>query len=447
MRSPTAVLAALVVAVVVVGGGTGVPARAQPPEPAVLAGELAPGMRALRDDYIAQHGDQPVAVVSIEGLKSTRPVVVEQWIDIHRGDMLSHCDLDALYERINRLAIFSAVHFELEERDDGVAIRIQLDEKWTLYPVPIFWFFPGTEVAGVVFVEANAFGYNKGWALGGVYSNRGWYAIAGYIDPNIAFTNLWGRLEAFVGSGLIENDNVSGDAVQKYDDARFDLQYALGWTFWDRLSPTLTGALRTAKVDDIKIAGVDPPTDVTLIEQGVKLIYSDLRYRFYYDAGTRLSVELQHGFPIDGHTAAFNGLVADASIALPVLERTVLQASFHTTYANFPVVIEDRLGGLDGSRTLPGGGLIAADKYVQGTVSYQVPIVSAGIGTLTGLAFAELGSFGRNDEAQVLYGGPGAGLRFYLRQVAIPAVGVDVGYELGSKQASLSVVVGYRPTR
>jgi hypothetical protein len=425
----------------------GTPGRAQPPEPAILAGQSAPDFRALRDAYIAEHGDQRVVAVRLEGLQHTHPMVVEQWIDIHPGDMLSRCDLDGLYERINRLAIFSSTHIELEERDDGVAIVIRIDEKWTLYPVPIFWFFPGTEVAGVILVEANAFGYNKGWALGGVYSNRGWYAIAGYIDPNIAFTSLWGRLEAFVGSGLIENDNVSGVAVQEYDDTRVDVQYALGWTFWDRLSPTLTGALRSAKVDDIKIAGIDPPTDVTLIEQGVKLIYSDLRYRFYYDAGTRLSVELQHGFPIDGHTAAFDGLVADATIALPVLDRSAFQASFHATYANFPVVIEDRLGGLDGSRTLPGGGLIAADKYVQGTVSYQVPLATAGIGTLTGLVFAEAGSFSRNDEPSVLYGGPGAGMRFYLRQVAIPAVGVDVGYELGSKQASLSVVIGYRPTR
>jgi len=58
-----------------------------------------------------------------------------------------------------------------------------------------------------------------------------------------------------------------------------------------------------------------------------------------------------------------------------------------------------------------------------------------------------VGRYARNDDPAVTYGGPGVELRFYLKRVAIPAVGVDAGYEVGSKKVRFTLAVGYRPTR
>ncbi len=418
-------------------------ARAQPPD----RPESAEDLTRARDAFIAAHGDLPVSAIRVDGLDRTRPAVVQQWIRFQPGDPLSRCDLGELYERLYGLAIFSAVDVALDPEGDGVAVTIRLAEKWTLYPVPILWLFQGTEVAGLVLAESNAFGLNKGWALGGIYSNRGWYTIAAYVDPNIAFTSNWAKLDAFVGAGLLEDQTPAGATLQAFDIWRADVEYSLGRTLWDRLSPTLTGAFRWAQVGAVHTAGTVPAVDATVVVQGVQLVYNDRRYRFYYDEGLRLSLEVQHGFPVDGRNPPFNTGILDARLTLASAGRSSFEVYVRAMTADLPVVFEERLGGIDGSRTLPGGGLIAADRYASATLGYQVPLLTTSPGTLAAVVFAEAGAYERNEEPATSYGGPGGGLRFYLRQIAVPAVGVDVGYELRSRRTSFSVVVGYRPTR
>jgi hypothetical protein len=412
----------------------------------VAAAQPADEPEQVQAEFIAQHGDLPVTAVHVEGLHRTHPVVVNQWIDITPGAPLSRVDLRTIYERLNRLAIFASVKISIAPEGGGAAVTIAFDEKWTLYPVPIFWYFEGTEVAGLVLAEANAFGLNKGLALGGIYSNRGWYALAAYNDPNIAFTPLFGGIHAFVGRGLVENDAPDGSIEQSFDISRVDVEYGLGWTLWDRLSPGVTGAFRWAHVDAVHTPGAEPAVDAAAIVQGLQLIYSDRRYRLLFDEGVRVQAEWQHGFPIEAATGAYDALILDAKLALPLGPGSV-ELDSHVFLASMPVVFEERLGGIDGSRTLPGGGVVAADRYASVTLGYQHPILATGFGTLTGVVFGELGRYERNAEGPVGYGGPGAGLRFYLQRVSIPAIGVDAGYEVGSGRVAFSVVVGYRPSR
>jgi hypothetical protein len=412
----------------------------------VAAAQSAGELEQAKAAFIQAHGDSPVAEIRLEGLHRTHSVVVEQWIDIVPGEPLSHCELGEIYERLNRLAIFTSIDVSLAPEEGGAVVTFRFDEKWSLYPVPIFWYFPGTEVVGLVVAEANLLGYNKGLALGGLYSNRGWYGLVAYTDPNIAFTPLWGSLHILFGRGLVENDAPDGTIEQDYDMSRCDVEYMVGWTFWDRLTPSWTGALRWAHVDAIRIPGAEPPVDSSALLQGLQVVYSDRRYRFLFDEGLRLSAEVQHAFPLESTTRPYEVLILDAKLARPVGPGSI-ELDGRSFVASLPVVFEERLGGLDGSRTLPGSALVAADNYASLTLAFQHPLLATGLGTVTGVAFAELGRYQRNAEPGVVYGGPGAGLRFYLERVAIPAVGIDLGYEVGSGRVAFSVVVGYRPTR
>jgi hypothetical protein len=402
---------------------------------------------SVQDEFLRARGDRPIAAVRVDGLRRTRPGVVQQWIECAVGELLSSCDLPAIRERLYRLAIFSTVEVELNEEPEGVEIVFRLEEKWTLYPVPMLWYSPSTQLAGLVLVEANLLGYNKGLALGGAYSNRGWYTLGGYNDPNIAYTNLWGSLHAFLGSGLVENQAPDGAIAQSFDMKRFDLEYSLGWTFWDRVSPTWTGGMRLARVDTVHVPGSDPATDATVAVQGFQIIYSHRRFRDLYDEGLRVSAEVQHSFAVDRRSPTYNDAIFDARWARPAPLGGFVDARAHAFVGSMPIVFEERLGGLIGSRTLPSGGLIAADRYASLSLEYQVPVLTIAPGTVSAAVFAEVGQYARNEEAAVTYGGPGAGLRFYLRRVAIPAVGVDVGYEVASKGVSFTIAVGYRPLR
>ncbi len=398
-------------------------------------------------EYLAAYGDRPIAAMRVEGLRRTRQGVVWQWIACRRGEPLSRCDLPRIYEQLFRLAIFDDVDVELADEEGGVAIVFDFDEKWTLYPVPMLWYSPDTQIAGLVLVEANLLGYNKGVALGGVYSNRGWYTLAGYNDPNIGYSNVWGTFHAFLGSGLLENDRPDGTIIQSVDATRLDLEYGLGMTFWDRISPAWTGAFRTANVGAVHVPGTVPATDATVGVQGLALVYSDKRYREVYDAGLRLKGEVQHAFPLARGTPAYDDVILDAKWAHAAPLHGYVDVRAHGFVGSMPIVFEERLGGLDGSRTLPGSGLVAADRYGSVSLDYGIPFLFVPQGTATAVAFGEVGRFARNDEPATTYGGPGAGLRFFLRNVAVPAVGVDAGYEIGSQRVRFSISVGYRPVR
>ena len=398
-------------------------------------------------EVVRAHGDRPIAAIRIEGLRRTRPGVVQQWLSCVVGEPLSGCDLPRIHEQLHRLGIFSAIDVALNDRPEGVEIVVRLEEKWSLYPVPMLWYSPGTEIAGVILVEANLLGYNKGVALGAVYSNRGWYALAGYNDPNIAFTDGFGTVHAFLGSSLVENDRPDGSITQAFHMTRVDVEYQLGWTLFDRLSPAWTGGVRLARVGNVTVLGPEPASDATVFMQGFGLVYSDRRYRDLYDEGLRLSGEAQHAFPIDPRSRAYDDVIFDVKWTRPAPLEGFFDAHAHAFTGAVPVVFEERLGGIDGSRTLPGSGLFGADRYASLALAYQVPFAQVAPGTATVQVFGELGTYARNDEPAVAYGGPGAGLRFYLKRVAIPAVGVDVGYEAGSKRIAFSVAIGYRPLR
>jgi hypothetical protein len=407
----------------------------------------ANAMEAAKREHLDAEGDAPIASIRVEGLRRTRPAVVEQWIDCKVGEPLSRCDLGEIYERLYRLAIFSDIDVALARGPKGVDVVIRVKEKWTLYPVPMLWYSPRTQLAGLLLVEANLLGYNKGLAIGGVYTNRGWYTLAGYNDPNIGFTDAWATLHGFLGSGLVENDARDATVEQSFDMTRFDLEGALGWTFWDRLSPAWTSVLRVARVGATHVEGAEPAHDGTVAIQGFYLVWSDRRYRELYDEGMRLSAEVQHAFPLDRATPAYDDVSFDGKWAYPAPLGGFVDVRAHAFTGPLPIVFEERLGGLPGSRTLPGSGLVAADRYGSLSVEYQVPFWTLSVGTASALVFGEVGRYARNAEPAVTYGGPGAGLRFYLKHVAIPAVGVDVGYETGSRLVQFSVSIGYRPVR
>jgi len=415
--------------------------------PGAAHADVAEEVARAQDEFIRAHGDQPIAAIQVAGLRRTRPAVVQQWIECSEGDLLSTCDLPGIYERLYRLAIFSAIDVAFSEQAGGR--RDRLERRGEVDPLS------GADavvLARDAARRAGARGGQPAWlqqgiAIGGAYSNRGWYTLGGYNDPNIAYTNAWGSVHAFLGSGLLENDAPDGSIQQLLDMTRFDLEYSLGWTFWDR-----------------RLAHLDRRAACSARGGGAHSWKRARGRRDRCDAGTSghlLESALPRSLrrrptPLGGGAARLPARPRHAAVQRRNLRRQVgpsrtapwipgpPRARFPWRDAH-PVRRAPRRARR--SRTLPGSGLVGADRYASLSTAYQVPFLTVAPGTATGVVFGEVGRYARNAEPAVTYGGPGVGLRFYLKRVAIPAVGVDVGYEVGSSRVSFSIAVGYRPLR
>jgi hypothetical protein len=108
-----------------------------------------------------------------------------------------------------------------------------------------------------------------------------------------------------------------------------------------------------------------------------------------------------------------------------------------------PLFLEMGISGRDGFRTLPFGE-IRADRYGSLAVAHDLPIVRGDWGAFTVTSFFEWGAYDATGVDPVSFYGPGGGVRVYIRRLAIPALGVDVGYNLATKLFAFSIAVGGR---
>ena len=118
-----------------------------------------------------------------------------------------------------------------------------------------------------------------------------------------------------------------------------------------------------------------------------------------------------------------------------------ISASAFGFYGNMPEIAQRRIGGKQGFRTIPAD-IITSDKYTSGTVSYEFPLLKYSWGAVTLLAFWEQGIF-KNDKNKEPFYGPGAGILFYLKRIAIPAIGFNYARNIKTGTNEFSVSGGF----
>ena len=388
----------------------------------------------------------PIHSIVIEGLKSTKEPVIWQWIKVKPGDPISRFDAENVKKSIVNLGIFKSVDIEYFIIGEKVKIVILIEEKITLYPVPILMFYRQTRVTGLLLAETNFLGYNKGLVAGGANSNRGNYYLWAYTDPNIMFSDFFGRLTNFGGKVFTENAYPNGKVFQSYEAYRFDVQYYFGHTFWNFFSPTLTGAFRYMEIQEGYKDNSEEPPSGSAISQGIKFIFSNLINRYHYQEGFRSYVEFQHGFPFGAYPATFNTIISESRYTVPAHFGHFFSVGFFWSVADYPAVFESRLGGQEGTYSLPSL-LVPADNYFTGTISYHIPLLDYSWGNIVLHTFFENGVYQRNQDPFVNFAGPGLGLRLYLSHIDLPVVGGDVAYNIYTHSVNFSISIGYRETR
>ena len=112
-------------------------------------------------------------------------------------------------------------------------------------------------------------------------------------------------------------------------------------------------------------------------------------------------------------------------------------------------------GGGRGERTLERSNVLTG-AIASGDLSYQYAFWSNDAVTLTATAFTEAGVYshelfetpgdfftdGTNADFYTSYYGLGAGMRLYVRKIAIPAMGFDVGYSVNDSDFRFSFSIG-----
>jgi outer membrane protein insertion porin family len=409
------------------------------------------------------------------------------------GDALHSDTLDIARERLHTSGLFADVNVYWEPHRDGVRVVIIVTEKFPWAPVPTFSYSPGNLSAGGVIAHGNLFGRGKRGLIGGRWSNVDSGLLVAYDDP--AFFGSWGF---FTLKGKFQSQSIPEYSNAQLPDMplsplRNTLLRSYGFEAsagiaWFRKIRTSFGwnidktevRWSTANLDNpYAAAALGDPTPIAAKSARRGNMNANLTFDFRARQhaimyGNALGFGAEYASTGWGSEASLWYWKASASYEHGIRffrQHNLIVRAGCFVGENLPLWSENSAGGTNLRGYLYRQ--FQGDTHLRTQVEYHFPLFSIGSLDVRSLVFSDAAAiwfrqlpdvdpatgtyFQRDDGRQFLPPGyllqgfranrdihtsAGAGLRFYLRTVAVPLVGVDVGNGLGTKDVRVILVVG-----
>jgi outer membrane protein assembly factor BamA len=376
-------------------------------------------------------------VVIIEGNRKTKTGYVEKLVDkcIEKEEPAGW---DALGAESLRQCIFNSRLFaDVKVEVDEPRVRLTLDERWTLIPIPFFYSSEETTSAGGYVFESNFLGYGKMVGAGGTISTEGDSFFLFYMDPSVFFSDWTASLNARSHRNEFSL-YYGGEDLCGYRLSEKSFGASVGY----RVSPTLNASLKSGYAE----RGYDREDgyeDYDFMDMGGSLHYGDDDYKLYYNEGfsARAGYERQvyrsdHGPMSSMLSGAFKW------------ERNVFSTHAIRGAVSFIRVFADdardayTAGHGRGFRGIPKNGLWV-DWALATSVDYVIPVKKIRSNVLAVAPFVDYGVFepvyALPEEYYVSYG---VGAYLYVNRINIPGVGIVFGYNENFMGAFATVQLG-----
>jgi hypothetical protein len=408
----------------------------RPPSPCaalLLLGLLCPDL--------ARAAAARVRAIEVEGNERTRREVIERALGLEPGDEVDPDDLSGYEQRVYNLRIFRSVRVRaVPGGDGGVVLRVGVEERRTFLVLPMMGGSRGAFRVGAMVVDTNLLGLRKDLFLVGAWSTLGSQAMLFYRDPGVAQTRFVVAAEASL-EDLIRERTEAGEGAYGFRDKRADVSVRAGWLFTPRLA-LRAGWFGVSEVSEPEGGFAAPPRARPAHGPAADLEYQGQDYRDWFSVGPQVRVRWREAVPALGSDRFLRAGLAQASYAFRAFDghAASLSTSLHLGQGD-PVLDAVRLGGRPGSRGFDDAGLWA-ERAATVTADYQIPVWRPGFGTLTMLGFLDGGVLGYRGQ-RLSWLSPGLGVRLYLRNVALPAIGFDVAQSTAARGPAASFFLGF----
>lgn len=360
-----------------------------------------------------------ITEISLEGLRRTREEVVYDLLEVEVGDPVTADLFLTIEETLIGSDLFAAVQVSGRAvTDDSVEVVIMLDEKWTLIPIPFFSTNGSTYQGGLILIETNLLGRNKQLISAGFFGNDGVRGFVAYADPSIFGSSWSASLSA--GTGRNDTERLLPDETLlrsfEYDQQRLGVNLGYNITRRAKIGARLG-------YERWEIISGESLEDVQFLEPSLSVEYDGTRPLDVLRVGPQARVS---GRTVTHHSGW--EVAARGEWAFPVATTHRFRLVGSGAIGEMPTVAERVISG-DGYRTLPFQA-VSADTWGSTSAIYDLPLMSADWGALVLSHFWEFGGYTNEEVDPRLFYGPGGGFRVYIRQVAIPALGLDVAYNI-----------------
>lgn len=472
-------------------GGTTTPTTPTTPAPTIPVQGIGPSVIPVTTTTVT-----PIVQTPLVGTATIKEIIVEENTKtdddtviliskLEVGDSFSADMADGVKAQLINSGLFKDVIVYWSTVDGGVRIHLLVKDKHSWVIAPAFYNQPTNVGGGVGFGENNLFGQNQKLLVYGQIATGDSFFIGAWVIPSIVGTRFYAQFDTFLKSARnIEYAAPSeyyGDGANPKPVRESRIHYLnggmkLGMELFRGFK--IDSRLRAASVayvdDSIKLSEGATAADLGLVDgdpipapggEGWDVsnewtVTIDRRANYYgIQSGYRLGASLEHSLESLG--SDFNYWLAGVSFqrAKKIFERHNFVVKGAFGYGrNLPFQQEFRVGG-----TAMRGWL--NDQFrgnLRGiaNVEYSLPILPTIKGlSIRGLVFFDSAytTFTRvaEDDAKRDYlpgsnvrglegfkNSVGVGTRFYLRQIVLPLLGLDVGYGLEAGDVQIYLAIG-----
>ena len=429
--------------------------------------------------------------IRVSGAQRTDESTIRSIAGLQIGDTMENETLALVRERLNTTGLFADVNVYWEAFGEGVRVNIAVKDKFPWAPVPTGSWSANNKSIGLVFVHGNLFGWGKQFAIGGRLAELDSGALLAYRDPALFGTWMYWEMKGIYQRQIIPEYDPSMLAPSSpYRQTTFDsfgVEPAFGVAWFRRVKTQISWRL-----DRVQYKGTeyfDPTTGAVNLpvgpysgpaaSKGGHVAYGRAGVAFDWRAreqaimtGPALGGNFDVGSPDLGGDYTFWRTSAFWEQGFRVFRRhNFIYSAGGTMAHNLPIWLDPASGG-----TNLRGYLVSqfrGDSQLNAKVEYHFPLFSVGSLDFRALVFYDAsavwfralppldpttGYYTRPDGDMRTYNSllihqgldlnrdihtdVGAGLRFFLRSVAVPLVGFDVGYGLESNKPRFILIVG-----
>ncbi len=393
-----------------------------------------------RDNFIHTHGNLSVKEIRVTGNSKTRERTIFSEIHSVPGTLLSEFDCYHTVNNLKKKNIFSSIELKYLHSENHVIIEIHIVEKWSIIPIPLFTSNGNKLSAGLYVLETNFLGFGTTIFTGGSISTAGNSVIFGFVDPALFGTDA--RLNIFFSykKYIYETGNMKKELFNEYRSTGRLARIDAGWSFPGGINAYFSAGYRENLTDKAYSASYNAPDTAKILPVGILLTIDRLYHYEYLYYGFKLDSGLYHGFNFyDDGDYNYGQYNAQYSLKLFSYHKLTLHSS--GAYGDRPEIMGERLSGKKGSMTLPAD-IIASDRWINYATIYEYPLLRLSWGAVTMLAFWEQGLFGSGEINPEHYYGPGCGMLLYLKKIALPAMGFNLGHNIKTDGTEFSFYVG-----
>jgi outer membrane protein assembly factor BamA len=422
----------------------------------------------------------------------TEESTVRSIAGVSNGDILQADTLDLVRERLATSGLFADVNVWWEPHGEGVRVNISVKDKFPWAPVPTASWSANNKSIGLVFVHGNLFGHGKQLAIGGRLATVDSGALIAYRDPAMFGSWIYWQIQGAIQRQVIPQYqnygmDMAGNAIPLGNPLELNETHLLAYGFEGGLGVAWLRRVKTQvlwHLEQWNYNGTfDPTTGTRLAMDSTKggvigLLKASLTFdfrarEFAVMHGTALSAGLDYASP--DFKSDFTYWRAGASWEHGIRffrSCNLIYAVGANAGHNLPFWTENTAGGPNLRGYL--FQQFRGDTQAGGKVEFHFPLFS-----ISSLDFRALGFYDVNatwfrenpydptnpnfvngvrqtpdmrffpaDNAygfswkQSVHNDVGAGLRFFLRSVAVPLVGFDAGYGIEAQTWRFMLVIG-----